>query len=125
MTVRVYPAPPETERWVSTYRFLFQLHSLEQQVLIDAVHTAAISLVPSQILNFTASAVDGNGYPLAVLRVFRLAYEQMDRLQDRVDLLSADLGYFLQAASAIGIYGDTPEEITAEIGRIRSDERPR
>lgn len=124
MTVTVYPAPPETERWVTTYRFLFQLHSLEQQVMIDAVHTAAMALTPSQILNLDPQATDANAYPLQVLRVFRIAYEMMDKLGGRVDLLSADLATFFQAAAAVGIYGETGEQITAEIARIKSDTRP-
>ena len=124
MTVTVYPAAEPTERWVTTYRFLFQLHSLEQQIMIDAVHTAALALSPSQILNLDPQATDANGYPLQVLRVFRIAYEIMDKLGGRVDLLSADLGTFFQAASAVGIYGETGEQITAEIARIKSDTRP-
>lgn len=119
------PTPPTpTERWVTTYRFLFQLHDLTQQVMIDAVHTAAMALGPSQILDFDPQSTDANGYPLQVLRVFRLAYEQMDKLAGRVDLLSADLNTFFQAAAAVGIYGETGEQITAEIARIKSDTRP-
>jgi hypothetical protein len=114
----------ETSRWIGSHRFLFTLHSLEQQFMIDAVHTAAMGLTPAQILNFEDGAVDGNGYPLAVLRVFRLAYEQMDKLGGQVDLMSANLSTFLQAAAAVGIYGDTSEEIAAEIARIKSDTAP-
>jgi hypothetical protein len=116
--------PPETHRWIGSHRFLFTLHSFEQQVLMDAVHTAAMGLTPAQILNFEDGAVDGNGYPLAVLRVFRLAYEMMDKLGGQVDLLSGNMDAFLQAASAVGLYGDTSEEIAAEIARIKSDTAP-
>ena len=91
---------------------------------MDAVHTAAMGLTPAQILNFTANAVDGNGYPLAALRVFRLAYEMMDKLGGNVDLLSGNMDAFLQAAGAVGIYGDTGEEIAAEITRIKADRAP-
>ena len=127
MTVRVFPSsePAPTTRWIESYRFLFQLHDITQQVIIDAVHTAAMGLTPAQILDFTPGAVDSNGYPLAVLRVFRFAYEQMDKLGGRVDLLSADLNTFFTAASAVGIYGATPEAIAAELARIKSDTRPR
>ena len=124
MTVTVIPSPAPTSRWIGSHRFLFTLHSLEQQFMIDAVHTAAMGLTPAQILNFEDGAVDGNGYPLAVLRVFRLAYEMMERLGGQVDLLSANLNSFLQAGSAVGIYGDTGEEIAAEIARIKSDTAP-
>ena len=121
-------APPkpvaETSRWVETYRFLFRLHDTDQQILMDAVHVAALSLTPAQIVNPDPDAVDGNGYPLSVLKVFRLAYEQMDRLNGRIDLLSQDMDVFLQAAAAVGIYGDTEEEQQAEIGRIKADRVP-
>jgi hypothetical protein len=118
------PAPELTSRWIGSHRFLFTLHSFEQQVLMDAVHTAAMGLTPAQILNFTANAVDGNGYPLAALRVFRLAYEMMDKLGGNVDLLSGNMDAFLQAAGAVGIYGDTGEEIAAEITRVKADQAP-
>jgi hypothetical protein len=114
----------ETHRWIGSHRFLFTLHSFEQQVLMDAVHTAAMGLTPAQILNFEDGAVDGNGYPLAVLRVFRLGYEMMDKLGGQIDLLSSACNTFLQAASAVGLYGDTSEEIAAEIARIKSDTAP-
>ena len=119
------PEPvPETSRWIGSHRFLFTLHSLEQQFMIDAVHTAALGLLPAQILNFDPGAVDSNGYPLAALRVFRLAYEQMDKLGGQLDLMSANLNAFLQAAAAVGIYGDTSEEIEAEMARIVSNTPP-
>ena len=114
----------ETSRWIGSHRFLFTLHSFEQQVLMDAVHTAAMGITPAQILNFDPGAVDGNGYPLAALRVFRLAYEMMDKLGGNVDLLSGNMDAFLQAAGAVGIYGDTGEEIAAEITRIKADRAP-
>jgi hypothetical protein len=124
---QTWTAPePETpsHRWIGSHRFLFTLHSLEQQFMIDAVHTAALGLLPAQILNFDPGAVDSNGYPLAALRVFRLAYEQMDKLGGQVDLMSANLSTFLQAAAAVGIYGDTSEEIAAEMARIVSNTPP-
>jgi len=124
MTVTVYPAPEPTERWVSSYRFLFQLHSIEQQFIMSAVRAAALALTPAQFLDMDPRAVDANGYPLMVLKVWSLAYDQMERLSGRVDLLSPDLATYFQAASAIGLYGDTPEEIAAEIARIQSDTRP-
>lgn len=124
MTVTVIPTEPETTRWVTAYRFLFQLHTLEQQFIISAVRSAAVALTPAQFLDMTPGAVDANGYPLAVLRVFSLAYDQMERLGGRIDLLSADLANYFLAASAIGLYGDTPQEIAAEIDRIKSDTRP-
>jgi hypothetical protein len=124
MTVTVYPAPPETERWVSSYRFLFQLHTIEQQFIMSAVRAAALSLTPAQFLNMDPEATDANGYPLTVLKVFSIAYDQMERLGGRLDLLSADLNTYFQAASAIGLYGETSEEIAAEIARIKSDTRP-
>ena len=124
MTVTVIPSKPDTERWVSAYRFLFQLHTIEQQFIMSAVRAAALALTPAQFLDMDQQAVDDNGYPLVVLKVFSLAYDQMERLSGRVDLLSADLATYFQAASAIGLYGDTQQEIAAEIARIKSDTRP-
>lgn len=124
VTVIPYTPPVETERWVSAYRFLFQLHTIEQQFIMSAVRAAALALTPAQFLNMDPEAVDANGYPLTVLKVFSLAYDQMERLGGRLDLLSADLATYFTAASAIGLYGDTSEEIAAEIARIKSDTRP-
>ncbi|HAH10226.1 MAG TPA: hypothetical protein DCL48_09005 [Alphaproteobacteria bacterium] len=124
MTVTVYPSPPETSRWIGSHRFLFTLHTLEQQIMMDAVHSAAIQLTPAQILNFDEGAVDPHGWPLEVLRVFRLAYEQMDKLGGQIDLMSSQLATFLQAASVLGIYGSTEQEIAAEIARITSNTPP-
>lgn len=124
MTVTVIPAVGPTQRWVTSYRFLFQLHTLEQQFIMSAVRAAALALTPAQFLNMDPEATDANGYPLPVLKVFSLAYDQMERLSGRVDLLSSDLNTYFQAASAIGLYGDTEQEIAAEIARIKSDTRP-
>ena len=123
MSVTVYPAPPETSLWIGSHRFLFTLHTIEQQIMMDAVHSAALQLTPAQILNFEPGAVDVHGWPLEVLRIFRLAYEQMDKLGGQVDLLSAQMDAFLQAASVLGIYGNG-EEIAAEIARVKSNTPP-
>ena len=48
----------------------------------------------------------------------------MDKLNGQIDLLSGNMDAFLQAAGAVGIYGDTGEEIAAEITRIKSDTAP-
>ena len=114
----------ETSRWIEAYRFLFRLHDPEQQVMMDAVHSAGLSLTPAQIVNFDPGAVDAYGYPLSVLRVFRIAYEQMDHLGGRVDLLSQDMAGFFAAAASVGIYGNTPEEQQAEIDRVKADKVP-
>ena len=125
MTVTVYPVTPPTEtRWVKSYRFLFQLHDKEQQVILLAVEKAADAMTPGQSVDMTPGATDASGYPLAVLRVFAIAYQMMDALGGQVDLLSPDMNEFFQAASAIGMYGDTPEAIAAEIARIKSDTLP-
>ena len=119
------PEPvPGTTKWVEAYRFLFRLHDMEQQILMDAVHSAALGLTPAQIVNPDPDAVDAYGYPLSVLKVFRIAYEQMDRLGGQVDLLSRDIDLFFAAAASVGIYGDTEEEQQAEIGRIKADRVP-
>lgn len=125
MTVRVFPTTDEplTSLWVGSHRFLFSLHTPEQQVMMDAIHSAALQLTPSQILDTDPMATDAHGWPLAVLRVFRIAYEQMDKLGGQVDLLSAPMDLFLQAAAAVGIYGNG-EEIPAEIARVKSNTPP-
>ena len=123
--VHIPPAPPEpTERWVSSFRFLFELHDVMQRVQLDAFTSAAKALTLSQIINMDPEAVDTNGIPITALRIIRLAYEQMERLNNRVDLLSHNMTVFFAAVSSLGIYGQTSEEITAEIARIQSDTPP-
>lgn len=124
MTVTVYPTPPETERWINSYRFLFELHSVAQQVQLDAFRAAADVLTPAQIGNLDPEAVDANGIPLAALRIIRLAYQQMERLGNKVDVLNQNTDVFFAAVSALGLYGQTSQEITAEILRIKSDTPP-
>jgi hypothetical protein len=121
----VPPPPPEpTIREVDSYRFLFQLHTVPQQIRLDAIRAAASVLTSEQISNFNPEAVDNNGYPLAVLRVVRLSYQQMERLGGKLDLLSQNMDVFLGAISSVGVYGETSEQITAEIARIKSDTLP-
>ena len=120
--VHTSPAPPEpTERWVNSYRFLFELHSVAQQVQLDAFRAAAEALTPAQIGNLDPDATDANGIPLAALRIIRLGYQQMERLGDRINVLAHNTDVFFAAVSALGLYGQTSEEITAEISRIKSD----
>ena len=43
--VHTPPAPPApTERWINSYRFLFELHSVAQQVQLDAFRAAAADM---------------------------------------------------------------------------------
>lgn len=115
------PPPPPTEHGIASYRFLFELHTIPQQIQLDALKSAADALTPAQIGDLDPEAVDLNGYPLAVLRIVRLAYQQMERLGDTVDLLSHNMDVFLAAVASVGLYGQTSEEITAEIARIKAN----
>ena len=126
MTVRVFPSsePAPTERHVTSYRLLFQLHTAMQQIQLDAAKSAADALTPSQIADFTTGAVDANRYPLDALRVIRISYQQMTALGGKVDLLSSGMSVFFAAAGLIGIYGATSADIAAEIARIQSDTLP-
>lgn len=113
-----------TERWVTSYRFLFELHSVPQYIQLDGLKAAADRLTDVDIGNFTPGAVNSTGIPLDVLRLIRVAYQQMERLNNRIDLLSTGAAMFFAAVSAIGLYGSTSEQITAEIARIQSDTVP-
>lgn len=126
MTVRVIPSAPEvvTERWVTAYRFLFQLHTSTQQVALDIAHTEAMGLSVAEMSSTDDTLMSTNGYPVAALRVLRIAYEMMDKLPDKVDLLSADMAYFFGAAKACGAYGLDSAAADLEIARIQSDTLP-
>lgn len=126
MTINVVPfsESPVATLYVKRYRFLFQLHSVQQQITLDAIQTAADNLTPAQIGDMTPGATDANGFSLDALRVIRIARQQMEALGDRVDLLSPDMDIFFAAAAALGLYGTTSPEIAAEIARIKSDTLP-
>lgn len=126
MTVTVYPMSPapETAKWVTAYRFLFQLHSDAQQVAMDIAHTEAMGLSVAEMGSTDQTLMSTNGYPVAALRVLRIAYEMMDKLGGRVDLLSADMNYFFGAAKLCGVYGLDPTAADAEIARVKSDTPP-
>ena len=124
VTVIPYTPPEETTLWIGSHRFLFTLHTLQQQLMMHAVHSAALQLTPAQVFNFEFGGVDANGFPLDTLRAFIIGYEQMDKLGGQIDLMSANLDTFLQAASLVGIYGATPQEIAAEIARVKSNTPP-
>ena len=123
--IHVKPTPPEpAELYVTRYRFLFRLHSVMQRITLDVIQTAAANLTPTQIADMTPGATDVNGFGLDALRIIRIARQQMEALGDRVDLLSTDIDIFFAAASALGLYGTTSPEITAEIYRIKSNTLP-
>ena len=126
MTVTVYPMSPapETAKWVTAYRFLFQLHSDAQQVAMDAMHTEAMGLSMLEMTSTDDTLLNASGLPVAALRVLRLAYEMMDKLPGRVDLLSDDMDYFFAGAKALGVYGLDGATADAEIARIKSDTAP-
>lgn len=113
-----------TERWVSSFRFLFELHSVSQYIKLDALKAAADRLTDTDIGNFTPGATNDTGIPLDVLRLIRVAYQQMERLNNRINLLSTGAAMFFAAVSSVGLYGSTSEQISAEIARIQSDTVP-
>ena len=124
MTVTVYEPAEPTQFHITSHRFLFVLHDAVQRVIMDAVFQAAQELLPTQITNFEPGAIDANGYPLDVLRVFRLSKMAMDALGGQVDLLSADMTQFFTAAGAVGVYGNDSSVIASEIARIQSNKAP-
>ena len=119
------PTPPApTSRWVSSYRFLFELHSVPQKIFLDALKQAAENLSPAQIIDMTPGAVDANGFGLDGLRIVRLAYQQMQELKGQVDLLSTDIDIFFAGVASLGLYGEDSPTIAAEIARIKSNTLP-
>lgn len=126
MTVRVIPADatPETKRWVHQYRFIAELHTVTQQVLLDAAHSEALGLSHAELTSTDNTLMSTNGYPVAYLRVIRMAYEHMKALGDSVDLLSPGMTGFFLAAKGCLVYGSDSTAADAEIARIVSDETP-
>lgn len=127
MTVRVLVPvsnEPETKRWVDQYRFLAELHTTEQQVMLNIVHKEALALSFAEETSTDPTLMSTNGFPVAALRVIVLAYEHMKALNGRVDLLSGGMSAFFQAAAACGVYGLDQAAANAEIARIVSNEKP-
>lgn len=120
MTERALTYAPPTSLRVSRFRFLHQLHTLEQQVLLDAFQAEAMALTFAQMTNTDPAATNASGMPLAALKPIRIAYRQMLNL-DELDLLSADMDVFFTAVSALGLYG---QDSQAEIARIKSNTPP-
>jgi hypothetical protein len=126
MTVRVVPSVPEapTELWIRQYRFIAELHTVAQQVALDAAHSEALGLSHAELTSTDQTLMSTNGYPVAYLRVIRMAYEHMKALGESLDLLSAGMSAFFDAAKACGVYGLDSAAADAEIARIQSNERP-
>ncbi len=127
MTVRIIPVSPpepETHRWVDQYRFLAELHTLEQQVMLNIVHKEALALSFAEETSTDQTLRSTNGFLVAALRGIALAYEHMKALNGRVDLLSSGMTAFFQAAAACGVYGLDEATANAEIARIVSNEKP-
>jgi len=126
MTVTVYPTitPPETQRWVSQYRFLAELHTDQQQVMLNVVHKEGLGLSFAEETSTDPTLMSTNGLPVAALRPIVIAYEHMKALNGQVDLLSPGMTVFFQAAKACGVYGLDPTAADAEIARIVSNEQP-
>jgi len=126
MTVRVIPfdTTPETKRWVKQYRFIAELHTFEQQVALDAAHSEALGMSHAELTSTDPTLMSTNGYPVAALRIIRMAYEHMKALGDKVDLLSPGMTGFFAAAKVCLIYGSDSAAADAEIARIVSNARP-
>jgi hypothetical protein len=126
MTVTVYPMsiPPVTEIWVRQYRFLAELHTVTQQIALDAAHSEALGLSHSELTSTDQTLMSTNGYPVAALRVIRMSYEHMKALGEKVDLLSSGMTAFFDAAKACGVYGLDSTAADAEIARIKSNVLP-
>lgn len=126
MTVTVRPSAqaPETARWVSQYRFLAELHSDQQQVMLNVVHKEGLNLSFAEETSTDPTLMSTNGLPVAALRPIVIAYEHMKALNKRVDLLSPGMTNFFAAAKACGVYGLDPAAADAEIARIVANETP-
>ena len=126
MTVTVYPIlpPVETSRWVDQYRFLAELHTLEQQLMLNIAHKEALGLSFAEETSTDPTLMSENNFPVAALRIIAVSYEHMKALNGRVDLLSPGMTAFFQAAAACGVYGLDAETANAEIARIVSNEKP-
>lgn len=116
--------PPEEKRWVDQYRFLAELHTVKQQIALDAAHSEALGMSYAELTSTDPTLMSTNGYPVAALRIIRMAYEHMKALRGRVDLLSPGMTAFFQAAMACGVYGLDPTAAAAEVARIASNEIP-
>ena len=126
MSVRVVPVDPTpaSHRWVDQYRFLAELHTPEQQVMLNVVHKEGLGLSFAEETSTDQTLMSTNGFPVAALRVIVIAYEHMKALKGRVDLLSPGMTAFFQAAAACGVYGLDETTANAEIARIVSNEKP-
>ena len=126
MTVRVIPVviEPDTRRWVSQYRLIGELLTPTQQATLDVVHTEALSLSVPELMSTDPALMSANGFPVAALRVVRIAYEHMKALGQNVDLLSPGMTAFMQAAKACGVFGLDSAAADLEIARIVANETP-
>jgi hypothetical protein len=126
MTITVHPVTPPaiTSIWVTSYRFLFELHTQAQQIALDVAHTEAMGLSVAEMASTDPALMSTNGYPVQALVGLRLAYEMMDKLPGKVDILSADMNTFFFVAKACGVYGLDETAANAEIARIQSNTPP-
>lgn len=126
MTVKVTPItlPPETNRWVSQYRFLAELHSDQQQLMLNVVHKEGLGLSFAEETSTDPTLMSTNGFLVAALRPIVIAYEHMKALNGQVDLLSPGMAMFFAAAKACGVYGLDSAAADAEIARIVSNAEP-
>ena len=126
MSIRITPVtlPVETHRWVRQYRFIAELHTQEQQAMLNIVHKEALGLSFAEETSTDPTLMSTNGFPVAALRVIAIAYEHMKALGEQVDLLSPGMSAFMQAAAACGVYGTDATVANAEIARIVANETP-
>ena len=126
MTVKIIPADtsPETNRWVNQYRFLAELHTPEQQLMLNIAHKEALGLSFAEETSTDPTLMSTNNFPVAALRIIAISYEHMKALNGRGDLLSPGMTAFFQAAAACGVYGLDAQTANAEIARIVSNEKP-
>lgn len=126
MTVKVGASklPAQTELWVDEFRFLSQLHTLQQQVVLNAAHEASKRMTDAQAKSADLIARDSNGYPLWALQVIAISFRLMQSLGGRVNLLSGGMGQFFFAAKACGIYGLDEATADSEIARVMRNETP-
>lgn len=99
---------------VEKYRFLFQLFTDGEQVIMDARHNEASTLTSAQILD---PAITPYNQALVVMRNAKQRFDSLTQ----VDLGSEATMRFLQACKVVGVFGEDAAVGDARIDDIREN----
>ena len=122
--VHFKPSSPPRELWVDQYRFIAELHTREQQDLLDAAREEANRLTNAELKSQDMQARSFNNYPIWALKVLRKSEQFMTALGGRVNVLSDNMGFYYQAAITCGIFGPDFAAAALEVERIKRNETP-